>query len=146
MLRKRTPSPMESNYRPELDVSPVLGPEKANYYQSQLGILRWIVELGHIDIATEVSMLAAHNALLREGHFAGVVRIYSYLKTKPNAQLILDPTYADINHDSFPQQNWTDVYGDVKEAIPPNAPRPLGKPVESCCYVDADHAGDPITR
>jgi hypothetical protein len=136
---------MESNYRPELDASPILGPEKANYYQSQLGILRWIVELGRIDIATEVSMLAAHNALPREGHLAAVFRIYSYLKTKPNARLIFDPTYSDINYKSFPHKNWSEFYGDIEEAIPPNAPRPLGKPVELRCYVDADHAGDKLT-
>jgi hypothetical protein len=146
MLRKKTQSPMESNYRPELDISPLLPADKANYYQSQLGILRWVVELGRIDIATEVSMLAAHNALPREGHLAAVFRIYSYLKTRPNARLIFDPTYADIDYEAFPQENWKEFYGDVREAIPPNAPRPLGKPLEVRCYVDADHAGDKITR
>jgi hypothetical protein len=146
MLRKKTQSPMEANYRPELDVSPLLTADKANYYQSQLGILRWIVELGRIDIATEVSMLAAHNALPREGHLAGVFRIYSYLKTRPNARLVFDPSYAHIDYESFPQQNWSDFYGKVNEAIPPNAPKPLGKPVEFRCFVDADHAGDKLTR
>jgi hypothetical protein len=146
MLRKKTQSPMEANYRPELDVSPILPADTANYYQSQLGILRWIVELGRIDIATEVSMLAAHNALPREGHLAGVFRIYSYLKTRPNARLVFDPSYADIDYDSFPQQNWSDFYGKVEESIPPNAPKPLGKPVELRCFVDADHAGDKVTR
>jgi hypothetical protein len=145
MLYKKTPSPMESDYRPELDVSPLLGPDKANYYQSQLGILRWIVELGRIDISTEVSMLAAHNALPREGHLAAVFRIYSYLKTKPNARLVFDPTYVNIDYEAFPHENWSDFYGDVSEAIPPNAPPPLGKPVEIRCYVDADHAGDKVT-
>jgi hypothetical protein len=146
MLRKKTPSPMDSNYRPELDVSALLSPERANYYQSQLGILRWIVELGQIDIATEVSMLAAHNALPREGHLAAVFQVYSYLKTCPNARLIFDPTYSDIDYESFPQENWTEFYGDVHEALPPNAPPALGKPVKICCFADTDHAGDKITR
>jgi hypothetical protein len=137
---------METNYHPELDVSPLLEPEKANYYQSQLGILRWIVELGRIDIATEVSMIAAHNALPRECHLCAVFRIYSYLKTRPNARLLFDPTYDDMDYDSFPKENWTDFYGDVHEAIPPNAPPPLGKPVEIRCFVDANHAGDKVTR
>jgi hypothetical protein len=76
-------------------------------------------------------MLAAHNSLLREGHLAGVFHIYSYLKTRPNnAGLIFDPTYADIDYESFPQENWSDFYGKVEEDIPPNAPCPLGKPVE----------------
>jgi hypothetical protein len=31
MLRKKVPSPMEANYRPKMDVSPLLDPEHANY-------------------------------------------------------------------------------------------------------------------
>ena len=59
---------MELNYQSELDVSPILDEDNANDCQSQLGILRWIVELGCINIlATEVSMLTAHNALPQEG-------------------------------------------------------------------------------
>ena len=34
------------------------------------------------------------------------------------------------------------MYGDVKEAIPPNAPTPRGKDVDLRLYVDSDHAGD----
>jgi hypothetical protein len=146
MLKSKTRSPMETNYRPELDVSPVLDPTEANYYQSQIGVLRWAVELGRIDITTEVSMLAAHNALPRRGHLDAVYRIYSYLKTKTNARLVLDPTYPDIDYDSFTKHNWNEFYGDAVEHIPNNAPTPLGKPVEIRCFVDADHAGDKVTR
>jgi hypothetical protein len=38
------------------------------------------------------------------------------------------------------------MYGDVKEALPPNAPPPRGKSVVLRMYVDADHAGDQLTR
>lgn len=37
-------------------------------------------------------------------------------------------------------------YGDVKEAMPPNAPKPLGKEVELRMFVDLDYAGDKTTR
>ena len=37
-------------------------------------------------------------------------------------------------------------YGDVKDAIPPNAPDPRGKKVDLRIFVDSDHAGDKITR
>jgi hypothetical protein len=43
MLQSKTCLPMETNYCPELDVSPALGPLEANYYQSQIGVLRWIL-------------------------------------------------------------------------------------------------------
>jgi hypothetical protein len=146
MLKSKTKSPMETNYRPELDVTPVLNPIEANYYQSQIGVLRWCVELGRIDITTEVSMLLSHNALPRVGHLDAVFRIFSYLKTKTNARLVLDPTYADIDYESFPKENWCEFYGNAKEHLPPNAPAPRGKPVEVRCYVDADHAGDQLMR
>ena len=45
-LQKRAPTPFPKDYRPELDTIPELFSDKANYYQSQIGILRWMVELG----------------------------------------------------------------------------------------------------
>ena len=39
-------TPLTSTYRPELDVSRELNVADAAYYQSLIGILRWIVELG----------------------------------------------------------------------------------------------------
>jgi hypothetical protein len=63
---------MVSCYKPELDVSAELDAEMANFYQSQVGVLRWIIEMGRLDITTEVSMLAAHMAAPREGHMRAV--------------------------------------------------------------------------
>jgi hypothetical protein len=44
-LNGKTRAPMETKYRPELDVrtAPVLCPLAANYYQSHIRVLRWIV-------------------------------------------------------------------------------------------------------
>ena len=60
--------PISPGYRPELDISPELGPEKANYYQNLIGVLRWAVELGRIDIHVEVALLSSHLAMPRKGH------------------------------------------------------------------------------
>jgi hypothetical protein len=46
VLRGKPNTPMQAGYRPELDTSPILGPEQANYYQSLIGILCWAIELG----------------------------------------------------------------------------------------------------
>jgi hypothetical protein len=54
--------------------------------------------------------------------------------------------YAPIDYDAFQKQNWDTFYWDPVEHLPTNAPTPLGKPVEIRCYVDADHAGDKVTR
>jgi Reverse transcriptase (RNA-dependent DNA polymerase) len=50
--------PLESNYKPELDNSPELDDQQINYYQSIIGVLQWIVELGQIDIAYKVGTMA----------------------------------------------------------------------------------------
>jgi hypothetical protein len=54
MLMKKASGPFAGGYNPELDESPELDSTRANFYQSQIGILRWRVELGRIDIITEV--------------------------------------------------------------------------------------------
>ena len=42
--------------------------------------------------------------------------------------------------------NWKEFYGNGKEPIPPNAPRPLGKEVDLRLYTDSSHADDKLTR
>jgi hypothetical protein len=56
-LPKRVSGPLPTNYRPEVDITPEL--KELSYYQSQIGVLRWMVELGRIDIVTDVSSLAS---------------------------------------------------------------------------------------
>jgi hypothetical protein len=46
VLHGKPNTPMQPGYRPELDISPVLGPEQANCFQSLIGVLHWAVELG----------------------------------------------------------------------------------------------------
>jgi hypothetical protein len=55
-LLKKASGPFAGGYKPELDESPELDSIRANLYQSQIGIMRWCVELGRIDIITEVSI------------------------------------------------------------------------------------------
>jgi Reverse transcriptase (RNA-dependent DNA polymerase) len=145
-LPNRSDTPMSTGCRPELDTTPELDPETANWYQSAIGVLRWAIELGRIDITTECSMLASHMALPREGHLVAVLRVFSYLKKHHNSRIVFDPSYPEIDHNLFIKHNWTRFYSDAKEPIPPNAPEPLGNPVVLRMYVDADHAGDVLTH
>ena len=39
-----------ARYRPELDTLPTCNDNQFEYYQNMIGILRWCVELGRIDI------------------------------------------------------------------------------------------------
>jgi hypothetical protein len=108
--------------------------------------MRWMVELGHIDIVTEVSLLSSHLAYPCKGHLETAFHIVSYLSQKHNTRLIFDPTYPKIDMGQFPQYNWTKFYGNVEEAIPVDMPKPLGKNLDIRMMCDSDHAGDKRAR
>jgi hypothetical protein len=105
-----------------------------------------MVELGCINIATEVSMSSSYLACPWEGHLENALHVMGYLRLKHNSRLIFDPTYPDIDQTAFPSFEWTEFYGDVEEAIPPDMPLPLGKDVDLHMMVDSDHAGEKRTR
>ena len=53
-----------------------------------------------------------------------------------------DPTSPVVDEDVFNNgADWTDFYGEVKEELPPNMPKPRGKRVTISAFVDANHAG-----
>jgi hypothetical protein len=145
-LMKGASSPLSANYGPELDTSPELEPDETTYYQSLIGVLRWMVEMGRVDIAVEVSMMSSYVAMPREGHLQQVFHIFAFLKGEHNARMVFDPSYPDVDSDSFPKRDWSKFYGDVSEERPPNAPEPLGKEFLMRAYVDSDHAGEKMTR
>ena len=71
---------LKSSYCPEMDVTPELDAESMNRYQQYIGVLRWAIELGRINVITEVSCLSQHLASPREGHMHAVYKIFRYLQ------------------------------------------------------------------
>jgi hypothetical protein len=57
-LPTRVTTPLLQGYRPKLDQSRELVGKCGQYYQSLIGVLQWICELGWIDIMVAVSMLS----------------------------------------------------------------------------------------
>ncbi len=55
---KWTKNPFAMGYEPKIDSLPELGPDLVSWYQPLIGMLRWIVDLGRINIITEVSVMA----------------------------------------------------------------------------------------
>ena len=145
-LPTRCTTVMKADYRPELDVTAELNAAGTRYFQELVGILRWAIELGRIDIAMETSMLSSHLALPRDGHLQAVYHIFGYLKGKPKRTLAFDPSHPDIDETRFKECDWRDFYRDARECIPGDAPEPRGNTVSTHCFVDADHAGNRITR
>lgn len=130
-------------------MSPALDSQEAAYYQSLIGILRWIVELGRVDICLEVSMMSSHMVLPREGHLEQVLHIFTYLKKYHNAELVYDPSDPAIDETEFEVRDWTSSeFGHLegREELPPNMPEPRGQGFVLNAKVDADHASDSVTR
>jgi len=145
-LRGKPSTPMQANYRPELDVSPILGPDQASYYMSLIGILRWAVELGRIDIYIDVALLSSFLCQPRIGHLEQVFHIFAYLKCHETSTVVFDPNYVAWEAEPFVQQEWNEFYKDAKEQLPVNAPSSRGHAVQLNAFVDADHAGNRVTR
>ena len=145
---KRAERPYPKSYKPELDTTPELRDDLFSRYQQLIGILRWAVELGRIDIALEVSLLSSFLCMPREGHMNAVYNIFGYLdKHMEGANLVFDDKIPQVDESVFETVDWAEsVYGDQHEELPPNMPEPLGNPVVVSCFVDANHAGDLITR
>ena len=83
---------MTSGYCPEIDITPELGEADTEYFHSLIGVLRWIVELGRVDINVEASMLSSHLAIPREGHTQELLHVFAYLKKHMNTEMVFDPS------------------------------------------------------
>ena len=51
---------MPTSYVPELGITPLLQDDDIHYFQSQISILRWMVELGRQDIYINVALLSSY--------------------------------------------------------------------------------------
>jgi hypothetical protein len=126
-----------------------LSPQEAAYFQSLIGILRWIVELGRVDICLEISMLSSHLVLPREGHLEQVFHIFAHLKKYHNTEVVYDPSDPVIDEAQFDAKDWaSSEFGhlDRVEELRPNIPEPKGQGFVIRAKVDADHASDSVTR
>jgi hypothetical protein len=85
-------------------------------------------------------------ALPRAGHLEQVYHIFGHLKEYPKKTLAFDPRHPDIDERRFNNADWRDFYRYAEEPTPSNAPVPRGNAVSTHCFVDADHAGNKVTR
>ncbi len=51
---------MPTPYLPELDITPLLKEDEIHFFQSKISILRWMVELGRLDIYINVALLSSY--------------------------------------------------------------------------------------
>ena len=109
-------------------------------------MLRWACEIGRVDILFETSLLSTHLASPSIGHLEQVFHIFVYLKDSSKRKLGFDPVHQNIDINRFHRFDWQDFYKGVKEAIPPNMPKPRDNSVSTHFLVDSNHAGNKVTR
>jgi hypothetical protein len=136
------------NYQPELDVSNELGLELSSRYLQLIGIARWAIELGRIDIHHEVSLLSQYQANPRVGHLEALYHVFAYMKSHLDIGCVaFDPKTPVVDESAFNNgADWKEFYREVQEELPPKMPKPLGQRVTISAFVDANHARNKVTR
>ena len=66
-------------------------------FQNLIGMLRWMCELGRIDILHETSILSQYLANPRNGHLMQAVHIFRYLERHDRSWMAMDPRDYDID-------------------------------------------------
>ena len=100
----------------------------------------------------EASVLSQHQCQPREGHLSSVYRMSRYLKwnlKEISGRIAFNYNILDIENQLFNPGNNSvreEFYPDAEEAITGSSPPPRGNPVYVGCYVDANHAGNLLTR
>jgi hypothetical protein len=68
------------------------------------------MELGRIDIITEVAMLYTNLLLPREGHLEPVFHVFAYMWIHYNARFVFDPTYPSVEMGTFIKTEWKSIF------------------------------------
>jgi len=147
-LPRSAPTPLPTDYHPELDETPILDDEDQTLFQELIGIIRWATEIGRVDVLFEVSILSQYQAQPREGHLQQLLRIFAYWKSSPKVSLYFDPRLPRHDYTTFVTRHsdFAMHYRDARDELPHNMPVPRGQPVVLTAFVDASHAANQRTR
>ena len=142
-------APLEKNDQPELDDTPLCGPEGIKQFQSIIGAVQWTISLCRFDILHAVMSLGRFRAAPREGHLERLKRMVGYLKKRPHGAIRFRteiPNHEATYGDEPVRYDWMEtVYGRPKEDIDPRAPTPKGKMVRTTSFCDANLMHDAVT-
>ena len=133
-------SPLIKGDHPEIDDSTFLEEKGIQQYQSLIGQLQWAISLGKFDISVAIMTMLPFRSAPREGHPNGVKRICCYLSEMKHSVIRIctdEPDYPS----TIPRTEYkwkSSMYSGAKEELPKNAPEPLGNPVITTTYVDAN--------
>lgn len=136
---KDATSPLVKGDHPELDTTDLLEDESIKIYQSLIGALQWVIQIGRFDLATAVMTMSRFRAAPRTGHMDRVKRIHGYISKMRHGIIRIrteEPDHSDIPEIKY---DWEHTcYRGAKEEVDVDSPKPLGKRVIFTSYVDAN--------
>jgi hypothetical protein len=132
-------SPLVKGDHPEVDDSAFIKGEGMQQYQSLIGQLQWAISLGRFDITVVIMTMSAFRSAPRVGHLNRVKRICGHLSKTKHSVIRIRTEEADYSNVPRNECDWEfSVCGGATEELPKDAPEPLGKPVVTTTYVDAN--------
>lgn len=151
-----TKTPFLTNeYRPKLEATNYCDANFHTIYLNITGMLRWMIELGRVDILHKVSLLSQYIALPRLGHLEHALNIFKYIKANLKQGWLVfdlldyDLEWTPIRANEIPPieqaMAMKDFYHEVEDPIPYKTPNPLDEDVNISCFVYSDHAGKCVT-
>ena len=116
--------------------------------------MRWLCEIGRIDILTETSLLLIYLSCPRARLLHQALHIFRYLKDHKRSKVVFYSSSVNINGNHLPHEDMvlskatyiSELYPDAKEEKLSNAPNAKEKSVQITCFVHANHGGDQIPR
>ena len=123
-------------------------------YQSFIGILRLLCEIGRVELLTETSLSSHYMVSLRTGQLQQLLPFVKYLKDHNRFKVVFDPSPVNISDHHFPPEERavtktqfaSEYYPDAIKDIPRNGSPLKRNTVQISRFVDLDHAGDISTR
>ena len=111
-----------------------------------IGAMQWAISIGHFDIATAVMSLSSFHVAPPAGHLDQCKHIYRYLHKMWHAMIQVRTDEPDFSSLLDLTYDWAQsFYGNIKELIPEDSPKALGKHVMLLHCVDANLYHDMIT-
>ena len=127
-LNYSTNNPFSSvDYRPELDTFMECTEYQASFYQNLIGVIRYAIELLHIDTLFEVSELSIHLGFPRTEHLMQDLHVFKYLEIHNANDEAFDPCYQRVtSHKNIQSkvQAMKDLYIDAGAEISPYSLKP----------------------
>ena len=106
-LAAKNVTPMTSGYLLKIYIKPDIGMDDAAYFHTLIGVLRWIFELGKIDINEKSLILSSHLVLPQDDHFQELLCVFAHLKKHMNTEMVFDLSEPEIDTNSFHRQDWS---------------------------------------